>query len=265
MLAIKNEREMILTRLGNKRQMKDHLIKYFPKHKMRIELFFGAGGSFFYLPQPKYAILNDLDDDVTNLYQVLIEQKEELIRQIDIMPISESLVKFWKKNQETDPMKKALRFLLLSNFTYLGKGDTLRLGLDNAKQSIISNIEPTFLMLKDAKITNQDFRNVIDKISFSDKLITKNEAFIYLDPVYLDTEHFYKIPKWTKKDTEDCFRLMSTSGIPAALSEFDHPFILELANKYGFNVIFLKDRNNIKNRRTEILITNYNDSQYSLF
>lgn len=249
---------MVLTRLGNKRKMKEHLSIHFPPHKMRIEPFFGAGGSYFYLPKPKYAILNDLDDDVTNLYMIILNQREELIRQIRLMPISQSLVKYWKKNTELDPMKKALRFLLLSNFTYLGKGDTLRLGLDNAKRTLINNIEPTFLALENAKITNVDFRDVVSKISFSEKLISKDQAFIYLDPIYLDTTHFYKVPKWTISDTEDCFKIMKGSGIRTAMSEFDNTIVINLAKKYDMNVIYLKERHNINNRRTEILITNYN-------
>ena len=255
---------MILTRLGNKRKMKAKLHQYFPKHKMRIELFFGAGGSYFYLPKPKYAILNDLDDDVYNLYRIILDQKEELIRQILLMPITESLVNYWKKNIETDPMKKAIRFLLLSNFTYLGKGDTLKFGLENAKKNIIKNIEPTFLWLQDATLMNRDFREVISKINFSEKLLKKSEAFVYLDPVYLDTTHYYKVPKWTIKDTEDCFKIMATCGIPSAMSEFNNDQVLKLAKDYKMNVIYLTERRNIKNVRTEILVTNYFIDQLSL-
>jgi len=243
--------------------MKDYLYRYFPAHKMRIELFFGAGGSYFYLPKPKYAILNDLDDDVTNLYKILLDQKDELINQIRLMPITEGLLKHWKHNTETEPLKKAIRFLLLSNFTYLGKGDTLRLGLDNTKNNLIKNIEPTFLHLQDVKITNDDFRNVIDKISFSETVLKKSQSFVYLDPIYLDTDHFYKVPKWTEKDTKDCFEIMANSGIQSAMSEFDSEKILDFASDYKMNVIYLKERQNIKNKRTEILITNYQNNQLS--
>lgn len=255
---------MLLTRLGNKRKMKNHLLEHFPKHKMRIELFFGAGGSFFYLPKPKYSILNDLDDDVFNLYKVILDQKEELIKQIQLMPITESLVKYWKKNQETEPIRKAIRFLLLSNFTYLGKGDTLRFGLENVKKNLIKNIEPTFLKLQDVTLMNSDFREVINKINFSDTLLRKDEAFVYMDPVYLGTTHFYKVPKWNVSDTEDCFKIMANSGIPAAMSEFDNDQVLKLAQAYNMNVIYLAERRNINNRRNEILITNYNSAQISM-
>jgi DNA adenine methylase len=232
---------------------------------MRIELFFGAGGSFFYLPPPKYAILNDLDDDVYNLYKIILDQKDELIQQIKLMPITQSLIKDWKKNIVLDPMTKAIRFLLLSNFTYLGKGDTLRFGLENVKKNLIKNIEPTFLKLQNATLMNSDFRNVVEKINFSETLLKKSEAFIYMDPVYLGTEHYYKVPKWTAHDTEDCFKIMANSGIPSAMSEFDHKTVLDLARDYKMNVIYLGKRRNIKNIRQELLITNYDSNQLSMF
>jgi DNA adenine methylase len=256
---------MVLTRLGNKTKMRNKLSANFPKHKMRIELFFGAGGSYFNLPKPKYAILNDLDDDVFNLYKVILDQKLELIEQIRLMPITANLVRYWKKHPEIDPLKKAIRFLLLSNFTYLGKGDTLRIGLENVKKNLIKNIEPTFLMLQDVTLLNEDFRNVIKKVNFSDTLLTREQTLLYLDPIYLETTHFYKVPKWTVNDTEDCFKIMSTEGIPAAMSEFDHEAVLDFASDYKMNVIYLGERRNIKNVRQELLITNYDSKQLSMF
>lgn len=246
--------------------MREKLLENFPKHRMRIELFFGAGGSFFYLPTPKFSVLNDADDDVTNLYLTLLNKKEELKRQVELLPISAGLIKHWKKNNETDPIKKALRFLLLSNFTYLGKGDTIRFGIDNTKKNLIDRIEPTFEKLQNCKIMTEDFRNVLPKISFNEMVTPKSECFIYLDPVYLDTDHYYRVPNWSKNDTEDCFKIMAESGIKCAMSEFNNPIVLGLAKKYQMNVKPLIERQNINNRKIEILITNYTpESTLSLF
>lgn len=252
---------MILTRLGNKRNLADKLKNHFPPHRLRIELFFGAGGSFFYLPIPKFAILNDLDDDVTNLYLVLQKDPETLKKEIEKLPISEGLIKYWQKNFETDPLQKALRFLLLSNFTYLGKGDTLRLGICHTKRNLIDRIEPTFELLKNTKITSFDFREVLSKISFSDSVTPKSDSFVYLDPIYLGTDHYYRVPNWTISDTEDCFKIMATCGINCAMSEFSGPEIDRLIFEYKMNCIPIKMRRNIKNNRQEILITNYEQSQ----
>lgn len=254
---------MILTRLGNKRRMKLDLGKYFPKHRMRIELFFGAGGSFFYLPEPKYAIVNDLDDDVTNLYFMVQDNLQLLRKQIEIVPISESLINYWKKHRETDPLKKAVRFLFLSNFTYMGKGDTLRAGLDNAKDNILNNLTATFEKLQNVKIMNKDFREVLPAISFTKGLNDKENCFVYMDPIYLDTEHYYRVPNWSRSDTVDCLDLMLSCGIKSAMSEFNHPFIMTEAKKRGLNIIYLRSRANIKNRKIEILVTNYDTNQGS--
>lgn len=248
---------MVLTRLGNKRKLAKQLHANFLPHRMRIELFFGAGGSYFYLPTPKFSILNDADSDVTNLYLVMLDQKEELKKQLELLPVSESLIKYYLKNEETDPVRKAVRFLLLSNFTYMGKGDTIRLGIGHCKRNLIDRIEPTFQMLKNAKITNVDFREVLGKISFNDKVTPKRDCLCYLDPVYLGTEHTYKVNKWTVNDTEDCFKIMDTSGINSAMSEFATEPVLDFASDYKMNVIYLEERRNLKNRRQEILITNY--------
>lgn len=256
---------MILTRSGNKRKLAHKIYRHFPQHKLRIELFFGAGGLFFYSPKSSYTILNDLDNDVTNLFLVLKNHKEELYEKMEILPISSPLVNYWKVHQEKDPIDKAIRFLLLSNFTYLGKGGTLRLGLDNAKESLLSRIEPTFIALKNTKITNYDFRSVLDKISFSKGVLDKEHSFVYLDPVYLGTSHHYKVPKWTEKDSLACFDIMSESGINCAMSELAHPFIISEAKRRGFRIETLQERQNIKNRKTELIIMNYSTAQLSLF
>lgn len=63
---------MILRRLGNKKKIAQEIQKHFPPHKIYIEPFFGAGGMFFNKPKAKYNIVNDLDSDVFNLFQVVM-------------------------------------------------------------------------------------------------------------------------------------------------------------------------------------------------
>ena len=106
---------MILRRLGNKQAIAQDIIKYFPEHKAYIEPFFGAGGMFFNKRKAKYNMVNDLDSDVFNLYQVLKNNKDELIKEFKMMPIHADLLKYWKENNETEPIKKALRLLAAMN------------------------------------------------------------------------------------------------------------------------------------------------------
>jgi DNA adenine methylase len=250
---------MILNRLGNKTRIADKIIQHFPPHRTYIEMFFGAGGVFFSKSLADYNFLNDIDDDVFNLYQVLLKQKDELVKAIETMPIHESLLKHWNANKEDEPLLKAVRFLMLSNFGYMGKPETLVFGqtYGSPKKSILSKIDATFEKIKFAQFMCADFRSVLSKVQFRGG--NESDCFIYADPPYLETGNNYT-QSFTEQDTKDLFQLLVNSKIKFAISEFDNDVVLNLATEYKLNVITIGERKNMKNRRTEILITNYTNA-----
>ncbi|WP_372938105.1 DNA adenine methylase [Seonamhaeicola sp.] len=259
---------MILRRLGNKKKIAKEIQKHFPPHKIYIEPFFGAGGMFFNKPKAKYNIVNDLDSDVFNLFQVVMNQKEELEKAFYMMPIHSDLLEYWKKNKETEPIKKALRFLFLSNFILNGRGSTMRLGASagNNKNGFNKDIDKTFYKLQDLQLMNCDFEKFLKSICLDDR-VGKGESeqsFIYCDPPYLGTDDNYS-NSFTEEQSEQLFNTLEETKCKFAMSEFDHPFILEQAEKRGLNVIIIGERQNLKNRRTEILLTNYENRQQKLF
>jgi DNA adenine methylase len=243
---------MILRRLGNKSRIANEIQKYFPEHTMYIEPFFGAGGMFFNKPKAKYNILNDNDSEVFNLFNVVMHSEKELEDTFLKMPISEDLWNYWKKTQETDPILKALRFLFLSNYGFMGQTGALRLEADNTSTILLENLGKTHKFMFDVRFMNVDFREVIKKIAFKDK----NNTFIYADPPYLDTRNNYQTG-FTPKDSEDLLQMLIGSGCKFAISEFDHPKIMELAELHKLNIEIIGERENLKNRRVEILVTNY--------
>lgn len=243
---------MILRRLGNKSAIADKIIPYFPAHKIYIEPFFGAGGMFFHKPKAKYNIVNDLDSDVFNLFQVVSNQKDELEQQFKMMPIHSDLLEYWKENQETEPIRRALRFLFISNLTFIGKGETLRLGSRNDKNSVYLVLNTTFDLIHDVQFCNKDFGVFLKSIEYRDLA----ETFIYSDPPYLETDNNYET-SFTEGQSFELFEAMQNTGCKWAMSEFDHPFILQQAKERKLNVHIIGERQNLKNRRTEILVTNY--------
>lgn len=254
---------MILRRLGNKKKIAHKIIEYFPDHKIYIEPFFGAGGMFFQKPKAKYNIVNDLDSDVFNLFQVVMNQKDELEKAFYIMPIHSDLLDYWKKNTETDPIKKALRFLFLSNFGYMGAPFSLRFGCCDDKNVFYKHIDKTFELLEKVQFTNYDFRKVFKCASFSEE--ERSTGFIYLDPPYLQTRDKIYSKHFSKRDVIDLFDCADRAGMKYAMSEFDHPFIIDQAKQRELNIHIIGERQNLKNRRTEILITNYQNIQGELF
>lgn len=254
---------MILRRMGNKSKIAKKIEPFFPEHKIYIEPFFGAGGMFFNKRKSKHEFVNDFDNDVFNLFKVVKEKHSDLKKAIMQMPIHETLYQYWIENKEECEIMKAVRFLFLSNFSYLGQTGQMTCRVtENIKQIIIKNIEPTFERMQDVMFVNCDFRKVLKHNIFKTQ-DEKNEAFIYCDPPYLGTADNYS-SSFTEKDSFDLFEILCESKIKFAMSEFNHPFIIEQAENRKLNLITIGERQNLKNRRTEILITNY-EQQPTLF
>ena len=257
---------MILRRLGNKKKIAQEIQKYFPPHKIYIEPFFGAGGMYFNKQKVGNNILNDLDSDVSNLFMVAMNNKEELFELFDIMPLHSDLMEYWKTNKETEPIRKAVRFIMMSNFGVFGL-ETFGLGAkkEDYQFKFKHLLDETNKKLKGCQFSNYDFRKFLKSIRFiQDGRNDEAKTFIYCDPPYLGTNDNYS-NSFTEQDSEDLFNCLIETKCKFAISEFDHPFILEQAKKHNLNVIIIGERQNLKNRRTEILVTNYQNNQQSLF
>lgn len=239
---------MILRRIGNKSAIANDIICHFPPHKIFYEPFFGAGGMFFNKPKANYSILNDLDGDVINLFNVVKDNYEEFYNLFQSTPIHEDLFYQFLKVKETDNVKKALAFLYVSAFSYLGKNDTFLLLHSHCsyKEKLSELISKCNSHFKNAIFRNKDFREFFDGIICDDKHIGKSDRFIYADPPYLGCTDNYNTPKWTKSDVVDLFDVLIKTEIPFAMSEFDNEFVLDEAAVRNLNVIYIGERRNIK-------------------
>jgi DNA adenine methylase len=250
---------LILRRLGNKTKIAKEIQKYFPTHSIYVEPFFGAGGMFFNKPKVKFNIVNDMDSDVFNLFQVVSNNYQELETAFYQMPIHSELLKHWKETPPTTQIERALFLLLHSNFTFNGYGATIVYGgsksvVVSQKNAFGEKIALTNKMLFDVQFANFDFRKFLKALMLSDKDV--ENALIYCDPPYLGTDDNYK-DGFLENDSNDLFDSLQETGCKWAMSEFNHPFIIEQAKQRNLNVITIGERQNLKNRRTEILVTNY--------
>ena len=189
---------------------------------------------------------------------VVMNQKDELEKAFYQMPIHSDLLNYWKKHEETDPIKKALRFLFLSNFMPTGHQVTIDLNPETPKKTFKHRLDKTFEFISDVKFANIDcnkfINSTIKRVFSSGSKI--EETYIYCDPPYLNTDDNYS-NSFTEVDSIDLFNTLQETGCKWAMSEFDNEFILNQAKERGLNVHIIGERQNLKNRRTEILITNY--------
>ena len=57
-----------------------------------------------------------------NLWIVVNEKAKELNEFMCNTPYHQDIVNYWNENKETDTIKKAARFLYLTNYVFMGKG-----------------------------------------------------------------------------------------------------------------------------------------------
>lgn len=99
---------------GGKWLLAPWIISHFPKHRVYVEPFGGAG-SVLMRKEPSYAeIWNDLDGDVVNLFQVLrSDEAHELVRQIRLTPFSRAEFD-GAYETSASPLEKARRLVIRS-------------------------------------------------------------------------------------------------------------------------------------------------------
>ena len=176
--------------------------------------------------------------------QIKIEKQERIDKEIQI------------KIEKQERIDKAVRFIFLSNFCIL-QGKTLRFVVaTNYKKIIEQRINKVQEMLKNVLINNDDAIKFLSDIGFREGYDI-DRSFVYCDPPYLATANNYNTESWSEQKLKELIEKMMKLRIRFAISEFQNEKILEIAKKYNLNIITIGERKNIKNRRTEILMTNY--------
>lgn len=105
---------------GGKARIAPWILAHMPPHQVYVEPFFGGGSVFFAKRRASVEVVNDLDDRVVNLYRVLRESPDELIRLVTLTPYS--LTEYQASNDLTDdPIENARRFLVRVWMAHGGK------------------------------------------------------------------------------------------------------------------------------------------------
>ena len=181
----------IVRQYGSKWRMATRLINLFPEHRVYVEPYMGSAAVFLSRKPAEVEILNDLDSEVVNLFEVVRDHREELERVVRGTPYSEE--EFHKAaSLEADApglgkVERARRFLVRSHQGVLrqqGKPSFSVAPGEKARDSVkIWNKLPEHFeaardRLKYARILNRDALAVIRERNAADVLL-------YVDPPYL--------------------------------------------------------------------------------
>lgn len=175
---------------GAKWRIAQWIINHFPEHGTYLEPFFGSGAVFFTKPPSQTETINDVDNNIVNLFRVCRDNPLELARKIEVTPYSKSEYMFCRKHYndcDCDEVEKARRYLTAVWQGFGGKTYQETSWAHDRTNSVFrpkyfaevpERILAVISRLKRAQIENNDAIELID-------MYNKKNCLIYADPPYL--------------------------------------------------------------------------------
>jgi DNA adenine methylase len=175
---------------GAKWRIAEWIIKQFPPHTCYVEPFAGAASLLMKKSPAPLEVINDLNSDVVNFFDVLRTRTDELVRAIELTPWSREV---WSRSFEhhPDPLENALRFYVRATQSF-GASESKKKSYSGWRTQKNMNRGSTILKewntqdhlfdvarrLKLVQIENQDALSVIKRFD------AKGTLF-YVDPPYV--------------------------------------------------------------------------------
>ena len=112
---------VVIPYYGGKFTMSRQLVSMLPSHRRYFEPFFGGGSMFFRKKKAEWNVLNDIDNDLVNLYMCVIERFNEFCEYVQWLPRSRQIFEESKLLIKTpvidnpNPKRAALYFFSLRN------------------------------------------------------------------------------------------------------------------------------------------------------
>jgi DNA adenine methylase len=261
--------------VGGKSQIIQEITTRLPRTFTRYyEPFVGGGALFFHL-QPKKACLSDINDELINVYNVVKNDVEALIKDLSKHVYEEA---YFYNIREADrspsykhwgTVRKASRFMYLNKTCYNGLYRVNSKGYFNTPFGSYQN--PKICDPENLRLCSQALQGV--EICCSSYHLVEERSkpgdFVYFDPPYAPltvTSNFTSYSKdgFGKEDQEElrnlCLRL-DHKGVQWMVSNSSAPLILDLYKNYNLEMISasraINSKGTLRGKVKEVIIRNY--------
>jgi len=247
--------------IGGKRRLARHILPLFPKHTCYVEPFCGASALFFLREESaKVEVLNDINQDLVNLYRVVQHHLEEFVRQFKWALVSR---KMYEWLNETPPetltdVQKAARFYYLQKMSFSGtlNGRTFGIATTCPPKLNLLRIEEELsqvhLRLARCLVEHLPWRKCIEKYD-------REHTLFYMDPPYWKTEG-YGVP-FGLEEYKSLAELMKGLKGKAILSINDHPEMREVFRGFRTKAVQISysvnNRSGNGHKARELIIRNW--------
>jgi len=213
-----------------------------PKFNTYHEPMVGGGAVFFSL-EPKRALLNDLNADLVETYQVVRDQPTQLIKALKTMKNTEEDYKIVRAQKRKTPVTRAARFIYLNKLSFNGLYRVNSSGQFNVpycKDSTRAHFDADLILeasrlLQNVTVTSEDYLSALLKVKAKD--------LVFIDPPYDGTFTGYTSGGFSKEDQirlKEALDYLSDIKAYVIICNSDTAFIRELYKDY--NKIYIQDR-----------------------
>ena len=255
---------------GAKVRIASQIINTLPPHNAWVEAFCGSAALTLAKKPAPIEIINDLDDQIINLFKELRNNSEKLISAISLTPYARKEYFDAKKIDETiEPLEKARRFLISTMMTVNGAVGNTGAGFSfsqsysrdgrearvNRWYNLPERLAAIVDRLKSVRVENRDARELIQMFT------NKPATLFYMDPPYLmERSHKYKHDIDEKFHIE-LLELSNKAKCMMLVSSYDNDLYNEmLSQKNGWTKTVIEtntaDTSGIKYARKEVLWKN---------
>lgn len=220
--------DKILNYPGAKWRIADWIISHFPEHKTYVEPYAGSAAVFFRKEPSRIETINDMDNDVINLFECIRKDSEKLAFLVTNTPFSRCEYETSRSDLVDDDFEKARKFLIQSwqSFGYrtsektgwkndiVGREKAYAVRHWNQLPEAIFNVVDR---LKQAQIECRPAIDVIRKYN-------KPAVLLYVDPPYLLSTRNRKQYKheMTEQEHVELLEVLSQHPGSVILSGYDN-------------------------------------------
>lgn len=234
---------------GGKYYMANDIIKLFPKHKVYVEVFGGAGHILFKKEPSEIEVYNDIDSGLYLFFKILRdENKANILKQkLDLTPYSREEFYHCRDTwrDEQDEIEKVRKWYVtamqsfsanFSSWSYSksSSGRGMSRNVSEWLGKIEDNLPKAVERLKVVQIENMDYKDLLKKYDGEDTLF-------YLDPPYIHktrTSTRQYAHEMEDEQHEEMIDILLHIKGKAILSGYDNEIYNKLLNN-GWKRVFL--------------------------
>ena len=243
-----------------------------PSHERYFEVFAGGLSMFFRKNKCTWNVVNDLDNDVINLYISVVEEFEAFKEFVYWYPRSRALfleikdeLKQGKEIEMPDPRRAARYFYVIRTaFNKNPYGSFSKSPKKDWGTKLIEELKYSRSYFDGVTIENLDFRELLKRYP------PRDVDLWYMDPPYVvaGERGDYYVHDFTDEDHKGILEVcdeIDAAGGKFMVSYDDRKRIRELFSNYNVEEVTTKYAGNLSKRNTvikELVITNYTSPTY---